>query len=233
MIPSHYMNKALRYSIAIVLVLTTFNLTGQVLKYHEISGDETCDYHYTINETPDGYRIDVARTSGKDTTDVHVLITYKKDHTKSWSDTRFGENTNVLARLTSKGVHIKGFLDGDELDEMEELDDDEPWIQIFPLNPGFESFIFSNEDEIVFWSIGTESPADMEIASFSAEKEETEFKEEFGCEVMRVNFGPTGWKSLFWDGDYFFRPHDGRIMGYRGDGAPGKPSAKTTLILEN
>ena len=127
-------------------------------------------------------------------------------------------------------MEIKGFLEGDEIDEFEELDEDEPWIQLFPMNPGMDNFIFSDEEEIVFWSIGTERPADMEINSFSAEKEETAYNKDFGCQVVRVNFSPTGWKSFFWDGDYYFRASDGRVMGYRGDGAPGKPSSKTTLI---
>ena len=77
-----------------------------------------------------------------------------------------------------------------------------------------------------------ESPADMEINSFSAEKEENGYSEEFGCNVVRVNFSPTGWRSMFWEGDYYFRSEDARVMGYRGDGAPGKPSSKTTLVKE-
>ena len=123
-------------------------------------------------------------------------------------------------------------VEADESDELEELDEDEPWIQLFPMNPGMDKFIYSDEDEIVFWSIGTESPADMEINSFSAEKEDSGYHDEFGCKVIRINFSPTGWKSWFWDGDYFFRLDDARVMGYRGDGAPGKPSSKTTLIIE-
>jgi hypothetical protein len=190
------------------------------------------DYHYSFNKTATGYEIDVVRLHNSDTVDKHLLITGQNYETLSWHYFRFGEHTDVLAKLTREGVHIKGYLDDDELDEFEELDDDEPWIQLFPLNPGFEKFIFSDDEEIVFWSIGTESPADMELHSFSAEKVFTGYSEEFKCNIIQVNFSPTGWKSLFWDGDYFFRQEDGRLMGYRGDGAPGKPSAKTTLVKE-
>lgn len=207
------------------------NLHAQRYIYEEERGDDLIYYHYD-QRANDNYTIRVARIIDGDTTDKHVLVTDPEFKTLSWHYIRFGEYTDVFAKLTPEGVSITGYLDGEELDEFEELDDDEPWIQLFPMNPGMEQFINSDEDEIVFWSIGTESPADMEINSFKAEKEESGYSEEFGCKVLRVNFSPTGWKSYFWDGDYYFRLEDGRIVGYRGDGAPGKDSSKTTLIKE-
>jgi hypothetical protein len=205
---------------------------AQNLVYEELRGEDKIYYHYQIDKTNEGYHTKVARIMHGDTTDKHVLITDQEFRTLSWHYIRFGEHTDILARLTGEGVEIKGYLEGDEVDELEELDEDEPWIQLFPMNPGMDNFIFSDGDEIVFWSIGTERPADMEINSFSAEKEEIAYNKDFGCEVLRVNFSPTGWKSFFWDGDYYFRTSDARVMGYRGDGAPGKPSSKTTLIKE-
>ncbi len=217
---------------AILFILIAVQGISQNLVYEEKTGDDLIYYHYNIEESSDGYLIMVARIFEGDTTDKHTLITDSEYNTLSWHYLRFGEHTDVFAQLVPEGVMIKGFLEGDEIDELEKLDDDEIWIQLFPMNPGMDKFLFSEEDEIVFWSIGTESPADMEINSFSAEKEESGHHDEFGCAVMRVNFSPTGWKSWFWDGDYYFRLSDGRVMGYRGDGAPGKPSSKTTLIKE-
>lgn len=216
----------------IILFFLVSSVQSQSLVYEEKRGDETYTYHYQFHELDDGYHIDVCRLHGSDTTDKQVLVTDSEFRTRSWKYIRFGENTEVVASLSGDGVSIRGLLDGEKLDEFEELDEEEPWIQLFPMNPGFEQFVFSDEDELVFWSIGTESPADMEINSFDAEKEEKEYNEEFGCTVLRVNFSPTGWKSWFWDGDYYFRAEDGRVVGYRGDGAPGKPSSKTTLIDE-
>ena len=216
----------------IVITGAALPLSAQSLVYEEKRGDDVIYYYYQYEQIPEGYHIRVARILDGDTTDKHVLITDPEYRTLSWRYIRFGEHTDVLARLTEEGVLIKGYLDGDEIDELEEMDEGEPWIQLFPMNPGMNKFIASDEDEIVFWSIGTERPADMEINSFSAEKEESGHHDEFDCHVVRVNFSPTGWKSYFWDGDYYFRSSDGRIMGYRGDGAPGKPSSKTTLIKE-
>jgi hypothetical protein len=213
--------------------LASTSVSGQTLLYEEERRDDRIYYHYVFNEMQDGYHISVARVMEGDTTDRHLLVTDTAYRTLSWRYTRSGENTDVLAKLTPDGVSIEGYLDGDRLDELEELDEDEPWIQLFPMNPGMEQFLASGRDEIVFWSIGTESPADMEINSFSAEKEETAYMKEFGCRVTRVNFSPTGWRSVFWDGDYYFRTSDGRVLGYRGDGAPGKPSSKTSLIRED
>lgn len=221
-----------RYMIPFIMILSwSLNLQAQRYMYEEERGDELIYYHYDQQADKD-YTIRVARIIDGDTTDKHVLVTDQNFKTLSWHYIRFGEHTDVLAKRTPEGVSITGYLDDDELDEFEELDDDEPWIQLFPMNPGMEQFIKSDKDEIVFWSIGTESPADMEINSFKAEKEESGYNEEFGCKVLRVNFSPTGWKSYFWDGDYYFRLDDGRIVGYRGDGAPGKASSKTTLIKE-
>ncbi|MCD4724276.1 MAG: hypothetical protein K8R63_05480 [Bacteroidales bacterium] len=217
---------------ALLFLVSSSGIRAQILLYEEQRGDEVFHYHYSFLETPEGYTINVARLQGSDTTDKQILVTGPGFQTLSWRYIRFGEETDVLATLTPEGVHIKGVLDGDELDDIEELDDDEPWIQLFPMNPGMENFIRSEEEELVFWSIGTESPADMEINSYSAEKEETGYSGDFACEVHRINFSPTGWKSFFWNGDYYFRVKDARVVGYRGDGAPGKPSSKTTLIKE-
>jgi hypothetical protein len=206
---------------------------AQQLTYHEIRGEESFYYHYDFQKSGQEYYIHVARLHQGDTTDKQILVTDQDFNTISWRYIRFGEETDVLARrLADEEVLIEGVLDGDDLRELEELDDDEPWIQLFPMNPGFDQFVFSGQEEMVFWSIGTESPADMEINSFSAEKMETKYSEEFGCTVLRVNFSPSGWRSMFWDGDYYFRTEDARVMGYRGDGAPGKPSSKTTLVDE-
>lgn len=221
------------FPIFIISSMLTGNIiVAQELLYREESGDNVYFYHYSFSKITDGYRIKVARTADGDTTDKQVLVTDPDFRTRSWHYIRFGEHTDVYARLNEKGVQIKGHLDGDELDEFEELDKNEPWIQLFPMNPGMESFIFSAETELVFWSIATESPADMEINSFSAIKKENAYSDEFGCKTLRINFSPTGWRSYFWNGDYYFRAYDARVVGYRGDGAPRKPSAKTTLIRE-
>jgi len=222
-----------RMVIIFILVSGPFACLAQTYVFEEERGDDLIYYHYDHEQTSEGYTIKVARIMDGDTTDKHVLITGPDFKTRSWHYIRFGENTDVLATLTPEGVLIKGYLDDDEIDELEELDEDEAWIQLFPMNPGMEQFLSSEEEEIVFWSIGTESPADMEINSFSAEKKEQGYHDEFGCNVIRVNFSPTGWKSWFWDGDYYFHLEDFHVVGYRGDGAPGKPSSKTTLIKKD
>lgn len=225
-----------RYLVATLIFIVFLSFSSQIhaqqLTYHEQRGDESFYYHYSFSKVSEGYHIKVARLFNGDTTDKQLLVTDDQFATRSWRYIRFGEDTDVLAKKTSSGVHITGVLDGDELDDLEKLDDDEIWIQLFPMNPGFDAFIHSDEEELEFYSIGTESPADMEINSFDAEKEEVFYSDEFGCKVTRVNFSPTGWKSMFWDGDYYFRTEDARVVGYRGDGAPGKPSSKTTLIKE-
>jgi hypothetical protein len=38
---------------------------------------------------------------------------------------------------------------------------------------------------------------------------------------------------MFWEGDFFFRTSDLRIILYEGEGAPGKPDSRTTLIAED
>jgi hypothetical protein len=38
---------------------------------------------------------------------------------------------------------------------------------------------------------------------------------------------------MFWEGNFFLRKGDWRILMYDGEGAPGKPDSKTTLIAED
>ena len=226
------------YRISLLLLclflLPAINVFSQDLVYQEKKGDnKVLYYHYYLSKTSDQHHFRCVRLSGKDTLEDQILHTDGKYRSKSWDYSRKADQTRVKASLEGNRVTLKGIHDGKRINEIFDLDD-YPWIQAFPLNPGLENWLTGEEEEITFWVIGTASSADMDINRFTAEKKDKEKIMIMGSmlEAQRVNITLAGWRSMFWDGDFYFRVSDGRIIKYDGGGPPGEPSSVTHLVKE-
>ncbi len=217
-----------------ILLLFSCLIQAQSLTYREVSGDEVRFYDYDIQETETGTRIQVIKRQDGNVLEDQVFILNKQFHTKKWVFIRPPDNTNVIAELKNDEVVINGVRDGKRIEEDYDLDD-YPWIQLWPMNLGLEPFLKSSDQEIKYWAFGTEKPGDLELAKFVATKEEKEMVRIGDKEYLslRVNITLSGWRSLFWEGNFFFRESDWRVIKYDGEGAPGKPDSLTTLIAED
>lgn len=199
--------------------------------FEEISGDEEYYYFYKYSSTENGHIIQSVKTHHKDTLETQILTTDKEFNSLKWEYIRESDQTHVIAMSKGDFVIFKGKHDGDKIDEEFELDGYR-WIQIFPMNPGLNEWIKSGEEEIRFWVIGNDGPADMEINKFVASKEGTEKVYIMNKAVYCWNIDMTlsGWRSLFWSGNYFYSKNKLRVVKYDGGGAPGNPGSITTMI---
>ena len=219
--------------LTILVLLLSYSTQAQKLSYREVCGDEVSIYDYEIQRSPETIKIQVIKRQGDHVLEDQVFILNEKLLTQKWIFIRTRDNTNVVAELHDDEISIQGVRDGKKIDEDYDLDE-YSWIQLWPMNLGLEPFLKSSNQEIKYWAFGTEKPGDLDLAKFVASKEEKELIK-LGSEehlTQKVNITLSGWKSIFWDGYFFFRESDGRIIKYDGDGAPGKPDAVTTLISE-
>ncbi len=222
-------------SILSLFLLSSISSLAQSYTYLEKSGDNEYHYDYDIQKMDGKIKIKVIRREGEHLMEDQAFILNQQLHTLKWVFIRTQDNTHVTAELKGDRVFITGVRDGDEIEDDHDLGD-YPWIQLWPMNIGLEQFINSSDEEIRFWAFGTEKPGDLDLAKFVAEKEEKEMVRMQGNTdvlALRVNITLSGWKSLFWEGDFFFRDSDNRIIKYDGGGAPGKPDSITTLISED
>lgn len=229
------MAKRLIHILTALFLLISLAGQAQKLTYREVSGENVFHYDYEINKTSDGYEIRVVKRKDNQVIEDQAFYLNQDYHTTKWVYVRPGDNTDVTTVLKGDMVYMKGVSDGDEVEEDEDLDD-YPWIQLWPMNMGLEPFMNAEEEkEIKYWAYGTEKPGDLELVRFVATKEGTETiridNEEYN--VYRVNITLSGWRSMFWEGNFFLRKSDWRIIMYDGEGAPGKPDSKTTLVAED
>ena len=224
-------------SIAILIgfiFICSIPLNAQELTYREISGENVFHYDYDINKTTEGYKIGVIKRKDSQVIEDQVFYLNKDYHTTKWVYRRPGDDTDVTAVLEGDMVYMNGVSDGDEVEEDEDLDD-YPWIQLWPMNIGLEPFMNAEAEEIRYWAYGTEKPGYLKLAKFVATKEGIESikidNERY--DAYRVKITVSGWRSMFWEGNFFLRKSDWRILMYDGEGAPGKPDSRTTLIAED
>jgi len=217
----------------LILILFTISTFSQKYIYLEKSGDKRYYYYFELKK--DGDRvIQVTEMKDKDKIlEKQVLITDHDYKSIKWTYERGADQTKGEARVKDDELHIYGVQDGDDFSDDEDLDD-EPWLQLYPFNHSLDNFIQSDEEEIIFWAIGTRGAGDMKATRFEATKEGYEDilvngKKERG---YKVHLTLAGWRSLFWSGDMWFRPGDWRMLKYDGGGPPGEPDSVTELIDE-
>ncbi|MFO8129235.1 MAG: hypothetical protein R6T99_04950 [Bacteroidales bacterium] len=218
-----------------VLITSPFaDLTGQNLKYTEKKGEEKYHYHYYYSREDPGWKVRCVKLDQKkDTLEDQTLLTGASYRSRRWDYHRPTDNTRVTARLKNNEVLLEGIHEGEALTRSFDIEDG-PWLQVFPMNPGLETWLKGSEETMRFYVIGTASKADMDINLFVAEKEE---ELQVGVpagnfEAWKVNITLSGWRSMFWDGNFFFRKKDMRIIKYDGGGAPGEPGSLTRLVSE-
>ena len=230
----------MKTNIAIITILLLIGLShpwkylvSQSLVYKEKNGNEIFYYDYNYEKKKDQLIARNTKKAGSRIIEDQVLVLDKELKSRRWEYFRPKDNTRAVAEIKGNTVYLNGTHKGKEISKQFELDE-YPWIQLFPLNSGLEKFITSSEESIRFWVIGTEGSADMKMTKYVASKKDEErvFIQNKDYLSIRVNITLAGWKSIFWDGDFFFRKKDGRIIKYDGDGPPGKSGSVTLLISE-
>ncbi len=206
---------------------------NRFVTFEEISGDKKYYYHYKYSSSEKGNIIQSVKIDNNDTVENQILTTDKKFNSLKWEYIRQSDNTHVIARLRKDIVVFKGKHDGEKIDEAFDLDGYK-WIQIFPMNPGLNEYIKKGKEEIRFWIIGNAGPADMEINKFVATLEGRKKLSIMGKKIdcWDVEMTLSGWRSIFWSGNYYYSKNEMHVVKYDGGGVPGDPGSVTTIISE-
>ena len=224
--------KTMKKKIVLILVVTfmTAYLTGTSRVYEEKTGQQLTTHHFTIDTNPSGYSIKlVSETRG-----VRVRQTFQLDahlNTLSWSFENPETKTKVNAGREGNNIYLTGIDENEPIKKTFEINH-LPWNQTF--NIGLERFALSPEQTMIFWSIGTSGPGNMKITRFKVKKKNIETITLNGQEVetVYVTMSLTGFLSLFWTGNYWYRKSDGTFLRYKGKNKPGAPVTIMELISE-
>ena len=165
-------------------------------------------------------------------TQIHIqkeLWLDQKYATMKWKYQDIEDGVDVIARRYNNTIHIKGISRGENVDKTYNIDA-LPWKQQFPFD--LEGFIRSEQDEMLFWSIGVNGPADMKLAKLVARKEERGIVQINGeaTEAIRVSIRFTGLLSPIWHGVAWYRVSDGSFIYFTSSAAPGHTPMKLEMI---
>lgn len=139
--------------------------------------------------------------------------------TQDWKLVDHAEKHDFHARRQNNKIVITGTYQGKPLNKVVEVDD-KPWIN--KLDHGLSSWVRSNDDHIVFWTLKLNSGLDA--IQFEAEKlgTETVLTAAGEFETIKVKLNLHGFLvSNFWSAHCWYRKSDGLFVRYEGDSGPG------------
>lgn len=198
---------------------------GEKRTYKQLTNGKTLEYSLNmVGESPEYTMLNI--------TFPEILYEYQNDKktgaTLKWS-------------MSKKESVLHGVRQGNTIELKEEVNgkvytnrikiDDALWIQ--PVEYGLQWLARDQDNSALrFWVI---SPYDGKISKLVAKKKGVEMiklgDQEY--DAVRVKLTATGWKSLFWSANYWFRESDGIFLKFRGAfGAPGTSETLTELINE-
>jgi hypothetical protein len=151
--------------------------------------------------------------------------------TLKWKYRDMKEGIDIFAQRDGNTIWIRGINRGRKVDKTYRIDS-LPWKQQFPFD--LEQFIRSDQDSLMFWSIGVDGPANMKIAKLVARKKESGTVRVNGeeTEAIRVSVSFTELLSLIWHGDAWHRVSDGRFIYFKSSSAPGHPPMIFEMLEE-
>ena len=168
----------------------------------------------------------------KTTTANRDEMTYYTDpffSTLKWKYYNPESGTDISAERLENTIHITGQFKNKKYEEKIKIDN-LPWYQDKDWGLGLKSFINSDKDSTLFWSIDQNS---FRIAKFEAKKEKPEIIDINGqkTESIHVKLSLAGWMKVFWGGgEMWFRKSDGRLVLEKMN--PDDPNEITQLIEE-
>jgi hypothetical protein len=161
------------------------------------------------------------------------MTTNNDYHLSSWKFNKPTEELDIHAVREGNKLLLKGTSEGEEVDKEFELSE-EPWLQVFPVNPGLEEFITSDKEHIKFWMVGLKGPGKLKCTKFVAKKKANEQLQINGESVkaVRVKITFDGMMSALWSAKAWFRESDGRYLKSEMPGHPGHCASEITLVKE-
>lgn len=189
------------------LLLVSANVFAITTITYKAKGGSHIDFFqvYTIEDLPTGGHVITLRFMEKNELNrEHIVTVDAKYNTEKWKFYSPITKLSIDAYRKGSEIFLIGTKDGKKTEKKFEIGND-PWLQIFPT--GLDSFALSTNESIVFWSIGIEGRAEMQIGDFIAKHEKSDRED---AQLLSLTF--NDWKSAFWKGKSWHRKKDGRIL---------------------
>ncbi len=209
------------------MMLCMLDAFTQTLSYQTVKDNDNSNISYhdvVINEADGNYSVTTYFPN-----ESWEFILSPVFSTIEWKYSNPDMGVDVKAVKTSNIISIKGINKNEKYAKQVKLGTD-PWLQQWDL--GLKSFVISADKRIVFYSF---NPMDVSIfGRFEANKLGMEKITVNGAvfEAQHVRINLEGLFSVFWHGDYYFRPDNGRFILYLGKTGPADSSARVELIGE-
>jgi hypothetical protein len=219
-----------------LLFCHTLPALALTLVYIEESGSDSIEHTITIAEIPGGYTIGVTSVQAEIPTIIQELEADESLSVLSWTyrDPEAGTDFTAIRTASRRGrsiIAIKGRYRGKAVNRRLAIDE-KPWYQLFP--HGMDHYVLSQEQETLFYAVGYEGIGALRLGTFRARRGRVEQVERNGRlePGVYVHISFTGLASIFWSGDYWFRPGDGRNLIAKSDRGPGTDPIVVELISE-
>ncbi len=151
--------------------------------------------------------------------------------TKEWemtARTEKGEDVAIRAVRDGNRIRVSGTLKGSAYSKVFEIDD-KPWYQAVDMQ--MKAFIDSGGEDLEYWMAGMTPEFNVFKMTFKKKAVETINVLGRETECVKLEWRASGFWSLFWFSDYWFRKSDGIAVRFEMPGG-GKPKAVSLLVSE-
>jgi hypothetical protein len=216
----------------LMILSSTLPAFGLTLVYIEESRMGRVEHTVTIEPTAGGYSIVVTSVAGEAAAITQELETDRGYSVLSWRYRDRESGTDITGIRRKSSISLSGRYRGRTVERRYKIDS-KPWYQLFP--HGLERLAVSGEQEpLLFYAVGIEGIGATRIGTFRAKPGEIEEIDWNGRRhaAVHVHISLTGFASILWSGDYWYRPSDGRNLVSKSDRGPGTQPIIFQLISE-
>jgi hypothetical protein len=144
------------------------------------------------------------------------------------AQTREGEKVDVKGYRKENRIYVDGTMKGQPYSKVFDIDD-RPWYQAVDMQ--MKPFLDSGKDYTEFWMVGMKPELDAFAMSFKKNVTETVKVMGKDTDCSKLEWRATGFWSMFWSSDYWFRTADGVAVKFAMPGG-NDPKATSELVSE-
>jgi len=213
-----------------LLLLAMAPLVAETLTYREVEGGMVTTHVIFIRPGEPGYTFELE--TKRDGGSVRQTFRTAADlSTLEWTFSEPVRRMELAAAVRGEKIILSGSFQGKKIDKRFDAAGP-PWNQLFQM--GLGTFALGGRKSFQFRSIGTQGPGEMKIGKFTVTRKDDEkiILAGNGIAAVHLRIALSGLLSIFWHGDYWYRPSDGRFLRYRGKNRSGGPIAVSELVEE-
>jgi hypothetical protein len=224
------MSGAMLNVVLLAAALAAGTLGADTLTYREVEEGAVATHVISLRPEGPGFHVELATTRPGGIVRQTFLAAADLS-TREWTFSDPARGMELAAAIQGKDIILSGTFQGKKVAKKFPAAG-APWNQLFQM--GLGPFAFSRRASMQFRSIGTQGPGELKIGKFSVTRKDDETIDLAGKTVTAVHLriSLSGLLSIFWHGDYWYRPGDGRFLRYRGKNRPGGAVAVSELAGE-